>query len=66
MKIFINGKPHDLTGPGSLSGVIRDICPQNPYVIAELNGTLIPQDRWQGTPVEDGDHLELVSFVGGG
>ena len=66
MKILINGRTHELAGPQPLSGVIQDICKENPYVIAELNGGIVPKDLWQGTQIHEGDRVELVSFVGGG
>ncbi|MFA5260458.1 MAG: sulfur carrier protein ThiS [Candidatus Omnitrophota bacterium] len=66
MKFSINGKTHELTGPLPLSGLIQDVCKNNPYVIAELNGSIIHKDLWQGINVCEGDRIELVSFVGGG
>ena len=66
MKISINGKELELTGPQPLAGVIQDVCKNNPHVIAEMNGNIISNDLWQGTQVCEGDRIELVSFVGGG
>jgi len=66
MKICVNGKTHELTGPRPLSGLIQDICESNPYVIAELNGEIIRKENWTNINVGEGDRIELVSFVGGG
>ncbi len=66
MKVSINGKTHELTAPLPLSGLIQDICKNNPYVIAELNGAIIHKKRWTDVNVCEGDKIELVSFVGGG
>ena len=32
----------------------------------ELNREIAPRDRWTQTILKDGDHLEIVHFVGGG
>lgn len=35
-------------------------------VVVELNEEIIKENMWQTTIVEDGDVVEIVSFVGGG
>ncbi len=35
-------------------------------VVVERNHTIIARDALAATPVEDGDRIELVHFVGGG
>ncbi len=35
-------------------------------VAIELNRDIVPRDRWAETPLNDGDKLEMVHFVGGG
>lgn len=35
-------------------------------VVVELNGQIIPRDRYAATSLNEGDSLELVQFVGGG
>ena len=35
-------------------------------VVVELNGQIIPRDRYAATTLNEGDSLELVQFVGGG
>ena len=35
-------------------------------VVVERNRTIIARDALAATPVEDGDRIELVHFVGGG
>jgi len=66
MKVSINGKTHELTASRPLSGIIQDICKNNPYVIAELNGEIIHKERWTHVNICEGDRIELISFVGGG
>jgi sulfur carrier protein len=35
-------------------------------VVVELNREILARDAYGETPVQDGDTLELVHFVGGG
>ena len=66
MKITINGKKKDLAAEITLERLISDLCKNNDHVIAELNGCIVKSDQWVETNVQDGDMIELVTFVGGG
>ncbi|MDD6060574.1 MAG: sulfur carrier protein ThiS [Ruminococcus sp.] len=35
-------------------------------VAVELNGEILPKSRYESTVLQDGDSVEIVSFVGGG
>ena len=35
-------------------------------LIVECNGSIIRQEEWSDRMLAEGDHLELLSFVGGG
>lgn len=35
-------------------------------VAVELNGDILPKSRYESTFLQDGDNVEIVSFVGGG
>jgi sulfur carrier protein len=35
-------------------------------VIVELNETIVDKSQYENTPIQDGDRVELVHFVGGG
>ena len=50
----------------NLSGLVNTFCKQSKHVLAELNGTIVPSEQWAQTNLQDGDALELVTFVGGG
>ena len=66
MNIIINGTSRQLTSVKNLSDIVTAFCKQPKHVITELNGTIIPSDQWAQTNLQDGDALELVTFVGGG
>ena len=66
MTVLINGKPQQLTCGPILSDIASSFGKKSRQVIAELNGTIIPYEKWAQTPLKEGDALELVTFVGGG
>ena len=66
MNIIINGTSQQLSSAKNLSEIVSDFCKQSKHVITELNGTIIPSEKWAQTNLQDGDALELVTFVGGG
>jgi len=66
MNITINGASRQLTSVQKLSDIVSSFCKQPKHVITELNGTIVPPDQWGQTNLQDGDALELVTFVGGG
>ncbi len=35
-------------------------------VAVELNGDILPKVQYESTLLQDGDNVEIVSFVGGG
>ena len=66
MNITINGKQHPLNAAQNLTDIVNAYCKTPKHVISELNGSIIPSDKWANTSLKDGDTLELVTFVGGG
>ena len=66
MNIIINGTTQQLTSANNLSDIVSKFCKQSKGVLTELNGVIVPPDQWAQTNLQDGDALELVTFVGGG
>lgn len=65
MKIILNGTEKTIAAT-TLKSLIDELCRNPQYVIAELNGSIVKSPAWDKQPLKDGDHLELVNFVGGG
>ncbi len=66
MTITLNGKSQEFSGETSLNDIVQQFCRSTRRVIAELNGEIVRDPRWDEIIIRDGDTLELVSFVGGG
>jgi thiamine biosynthesis protein ThiS len=66
MTLHINGEPRDFAAPISLSALLEQLGMKPDRVAIELNRGIIPREQWTETSLSDGDHLEIVQFVGGG
>jgi len=66
MKISLNGEPHELAGPLTLTALLAQLNIDPRRVAVEHNLTVVKRANYDSTPVEDGDEIEIVNFVGGG
>jgi sulfur carrier protein len=67
MKLHINGEERDFTAPClTLASLVEILGMKADRVAVELNRNIVPRNRWSETPLHEGDHLEVVQFVGGG
>ena len=66
MTITVNGDPLELPGPVTVSQLLTrlDIDPRR--VAVEHNLVILKRAAFDTAEIRDGDHLEIVNFVGGG
>ncbi len=66
MRVVANGKEFELDRRTTVAEFIRrrDLDPR--YVVVERNGEPLERSRYDDTPLEEGDRLELVRAVAGG
>ncbi len=66
MPIIVNGQERDFIPHQSLHHLITSMNLDPALVVVELNLTIVPGASFIETILNDGDRLELLSFVGGG
>lgn len=66
MLIHINGKDTVLEQSISLAEYVAMQGIEASAVVADINGQIIERSTWDNVILNDGDRLELISFVGGG
>ncbi len=66
MNLTINGEDRALTAAETLSALVEQLGMKQDRVAIELNRQIVPREQWAQTPLNDGDRLEIVHFVGGG
>jgi len=66
MKIVVNGDPHEIAGPITLTALLTHLNIDPRRVAVEHNLTVIKRANYDGTEIQEGDQIEIVNFVGGG
>ena len=64
--IIVNGKEINLTEDTTVAEYLEQNQYQVKRIAVELNGDILPKYEYSDTMLEDGDRLEVVTFVGGG
>ena len=66
MRLTINGEPRDLTATPDLAALIAGLKLDPRKVAVERNLEIVPRSLYAATPLEEGDRIEIVHFIGGG
>ena len=66
MQIQLNGEPREIDDGLNLSKLVAFLKLKPEQIAIELNRQVVRRVDWETTPVNDGDQLEIVHFVGGG
>lgn len=64
--ITLNGKPEIGFDGMPLSKLLSERRYRTELIAVEYNGSILPKNLYDDTILNDGDSLEVVSFVGGG
>ena len=63
--VKINGEEKNAAGK-SVSEYLEENGFDVKRIAVELGGDILPKSQYENTILQDGDTLEIVSFVGGG
>jgi len=66
MKVVVNGEEKDISEGLTVEGLLNKLGIGKERVAVELNLDIVPKSRFAETVLNDGDRVEIVSFVGGG
>jgi thiamine biosynthesis protein ThiS len=64
--IRLNGEAREWPRPLTIEHLLHDLALDSRVVAVELNRLVVKRGRYVDTLVQDGDEVEIVSFVGGG
>lgn len=64
--ITVNGAANTIKTPLSLQDFLTACSYRQDRIAVELNGEIMSTASYESTMLNDGDVLEVVSFVGGG
>lgn len=66
MQIFINGEPRTVAADATLANLLAELGVEPRHVAVEVNLELVPRQKHSDHRLQEGDHLEVVTLVGGG
>ena len=66
MTIKLNGDPHEIPGPLSISALLEELEIDARRVAVELNLDVVKKAAYDSSVINEGDEVEIVNFVGGG
>jgi len=66
VRVRLNGKERDIDAGHTVRSLLESLELHPALVVVELNKEILARDAYGATPVQEGDTLELVHFVGGG
>ncbi len=64
--IKLNGEERTIAAEWSIAELLNDLQINNRYCAVERNQQLVPREKHADCKLQDGDHIEVVTLVGGG
>ena len=66
MTIVVNGNPHDVKGTATLGQLFKDLDIVPERVAVMVNDRIIPKAGRSEFGLNEGDRVEVLTFIGGG
>jgi sulfur carrier protein len=66
MTVTINGQSRTIEAATTMSSLLAALHLPPVRVAVEVNRELVPRQAYGATLLQDGDQVEIVTFVGGG
>ena len=66
MRITVNGKPREVDAGCTLQQLVESLALKGDRIATERNLAVVPRASYAETVLNEGDRLEIVTFVGGG
>lgn len=66
MNITVNGKIKEVNDCKNVEQLVSSLFEKNEGIIVELNEEIIKRNHWKEQPLQEGDSLQLIQFIGGG
>ena len=66
MEITLNGQPHTLREPATITGLLDSLGLAGKPVVAELNREALLPRNFPDTALKAGDSIEIITLAAGG
>jgi sulfur carrier protein len=64
--VRLNGSPRAVPAGTDVAALVRELAATAVGTAVAVNGEVVPRRAWAGTPVRDGDEIEVLAAVQGG
>jgi sulfur carrier protein len=74
VRLTVNGEPREVPDGATVDALVASVmgqvtgwaAGQAGGIAAAVNGEVVPRGAWAGSPLRDGDQVEMVTAVQGG
>ncbi len=66
MLVVVNGNPRELPESTTVAELLRELELEGKPTAVEVNRNVVPKKELENTALNEGDRIEVVTFVGGG
>ena len=66
MQLTVNGETRAFSDVADVAALVTALGLDVRKVAVERNLEIVPRSAYAGTPLADGDRIEIVHFIGGG
>ena len=66
MQTQINGEPRTVPAGLTVAGLLKELDIRPDRVAVELNLTILDRSEFDRRSLQEGDRIEIISFIGGG
>lgn len=66
MHIQVNGEPRTLAAGVTVAGLLTELDIRPDRVAVEVNLNILDRSEFDGRRLQEGDRVEIISFIGGG
>ena len=66
MDVQVNGEHRTLTAGVTVAGLLTELDIRPDRVAVEVNLNILDRSEFDGRRLQEGDRIEIISFIGGG
>ncbi len=66
MHVILNGEAQTVAAGQTIADLIGQLGLSQRRIAVELNREIVAREQYGERPLREGDHIEIVHFVGGG
>ena len=66
MHVIVNDEPRMLAAGATVADLVAALGLGPRRIAVEVNRAVVPRAEYGATPLQDGDAVEIIHFVGGG